>query len=38
MKTQEYELRKTLIHLMRNGKSIQQAATELGRSYTWAEK
>ncbi len=38
MKTQEYELRKALVHLMRSGKSAQQAARELRRSRAWAEK
>ena len=38
MKTQEYELRKALVHLIRSGKSAQQAARELGRSRAWAEK
>jgi transposase InsO family protein len=38
MKTQEYELRKALVHLMRSGKSAKQAAQELGRSRAWAEK
>jgi transposase len=38
MKTQEYELRKALVHLIRSGKSAKQAAQELGRSRAWAEK
>jgi len=38
MKTQEYELRKALVHLVRSGRSVRQAAKELGRSRAWAEK
>jgi hypothetical protein len=38
MTTQAYELRKTLVHLIRSGKSLRQAAKEVGRSRSWAKK
>lgn len=38
MGTQEYEQRKTLVHLIRSGRSIRQAAKEIGRSLAWAKK
>jgi transposase len=38
MEIQENEKRKTLIHLIRSGKSIAQAAKEVGKSRSWANK
>lgn len=38
MDTQEYEKRKTLIHLIRSGKKIQAASEELGRCRSWGNK
>lgn len=38
MNTQEYEKRKTLIHLIRSGKSTAAAAKEVGRSRSWGHK
>lgn len=38
MNTQEFELRKTLVHLIRSGRSLRQAAKEVGRSHGWAKK
>ncbi|MBN2256623.1 MAG: DDE-type integrase/transposase/recombinase [Anaerolineaceae bacterium] len=38
MNTQEYEKRKTLVHLMRSGMSTAAAAEEVGRSRSWGHK
>ncbi|MCZ7574517.1 MAG: integrase core domain-containing protein [Ardenticatenaceae bacterium] len=38
MDTQEYERRKTLVHLIRSGQSVEQAAKEVGRSRSWGNK
>lgn len=38
MDNQEYEKRKTLVHLIRSGKSVTAAAQEVGRSRSWGHK
>lgn len=38
MDPSEYETRKTLVHLVRSGTSVAQAAKELGRSRAWGHK
>jgi hypothetical protein len=38
METQEYELRKTLVHLIRSGQSVAQASQAVGRSRAWGHK
>lgn len=38
MDTSEYEKRKALVHLVRSGASVAQAAKELGRSRAWGHK
>jgi len=38
MDTQEYGKRKTLVHLIRSGRSVAQAAKEVGRNRSWGNK
>lgn len=38
MDTSEYEKRKTLVHLIRSGQNVAEAAREVGRSRSWGNK